>query len=120
MRYRIGMHKNIKNIDLHRVYVCVRRLTVLHHIDMKYITPELVDLIMNQVRNIQCVKNKKTNVLEYIDIRSDIDELKEYYKNQWSIIENACLDFSSTRIRTNNGVESFHSHFIKDEKNMSI
>ena len=42
--------------------------------------------------------------------------MKEYYKNQWSIIDNACLDFSSTRIRTNNGVESFHSHFIKDEK----
>ena len=61
---RIGIHKDIKNINLHGVYVCVRRLTVLHHIDMKYITPEFVDLIMNQVRDIQCVKNKKTNTLE--------------------------------------------------------
>ena len=62
------------------------------------------------------MKNKKTNTLEYIDIRSEIDELKEYYKNQWSIIDKTCLDFSSTRIRTNNVFESFHSHFIKDEK----
>ena len=54
--------------------------------------------------------------MEYIDIRSEIDELKEYYKNQWSVIDKTCLDFSSTRIRTNNGVESFHSQFIKDEK----
>ena len=61
--YRIGMHKDIKKVDLHGVYVCIRRLTVLHHIDMKYITPEFVDLIMNQVSNIHCVKDKKTNTL---------------------------------------------------------
>ena len=42
--------------------------------------------------------------------------LKEYNKSQWSIIDKACLDISSTRIRTDNVFESIHSHFIKDEK----
>ena len=68
--YRMGIRKNIKKVDVHRVYVCIRRLTVVHHISMKYITRELVEFIINQVRNIQSVKNKNTNTLEYIDILS--------------------------------------------------
>ena len=100
--YRMGIRKNIKKIDPHGVYVCVRRLTVLHHIDKKYITPELVNLIMNQVSDDLCVKNKNTNTIENINIGSEMDSFKKYYMNQWSIIDKSCLDFSSTKIRTNN------------------
>ena len=61
-------------------------------------------------------KVQDTNKSENINIESEMKSFKEYYMNQWSVIDNSCLDFSSTKILTNNGVESFHSRFIKDEK----